>query len=175
MLISIASAAACGSSDEADDPTNVSDESSNSTHSAAPSESTSSGTASVEAFCAEYATLQGERPESYVGSAEHRADIEGLLAVSPSEVAGNVATFGDYVASGAINSEADPNSNLAENWPTDVQAAIANIQSYATENCLATELNCASPGRATAESTPRDTMAVCRQQVGLPTTRSRQH
>ncbi len=42
---------------------------------------------------------------------------------------------GDYVASGAINSEADPNSNLAENWPTDVQTAIANIQSFATENC----------------------------------------
>jgi hypothetical protein len=99
------------------------------------SDSTDSGSASVEAFCVEYASLQDEQPESYVGSPEHFAAIDGLLAVAPDSVTADLVIFRDYLSSGAIDSEADPESNLTENWPDDVQAAIASTQTFAAENC----------------------------------------
>lgn len=117
------SATACSGAEEA------------STATAGSSESTDSGSASVEAFCIEYASLQGERPESYVGSPEHVAAIEGLLAVAPGSVTADIATFRDYLSSGAIDSDADPESNLPENWPDEVQTAIASTQAFAAENC----------------------------------------
>lgn len=98
-------------------------------------ESADLGAASVEAFCVEYASLQGEQPESYLGSSEHLADIDGLLVAAPEPVAGELITFRDYISSGAIDSEGDPDSNLTENWPDEVQTAIANTQAFADENC----------------------------------------
>lgn len=93
------------------------------------------GTASVEAFCVEYASLQGEQPESYVGSSEHLADIDGLLVVAPDPVTADLITFRAYVSSGVIDSEGDPESNLTENWPDEVQTAVTNTQTFAEENC----------------------------------------
>jgi hypothetical protein len=122
-LIMVTSATACSGSQDA------------STATTGSSESTDSGSASVAAFCVEYASLQGERPESYVGSPEHVAAIEGLLAVAPDSVVADVATFRDYLSSGAIDSDADPESNLTENWPDEVQTAIASTQTFAAENC----------------------------------------
>lgn len=99
------------------------------------SESTAPGSASVEAFCAEYESLRGERPESYVGSPEHVADADGLLAVAPGSIAADVATLRDYLSSGAIDSEADPESNLIGNWPDEVQTAVASTETFVAENC----------------------------------------
>lgn len=122
-LIMVTSATACSGSEAA------------STTTTGSSDSADSGSASVEAFCVEYASLQGERPESYVGSPEHVDAIEGLLAVAPESVRTDVGTFRDYLSSGAIDSEADPESNLTENWPDEVQTAIASTQTFAAENC----------------------------------------
>jgi len=98
-------------------------------------EPTDLGSASVEASCAEYAGLQGEVSESYVGSAEHLADVERLLAVAPDSVSAELVIFRDYLSTGAIDSAADPESNLTENWPAEVQAAIGNVQTFGEENC----------------------------------------
>ena len=122
-LVVVTSATACSGSEEA------------STSETRSSESTDSDSVDVEAFCVEFASLGGERPESYVGSAEQVADIEGLLAVAPDSVAADVAIFRDYLSSGAIDSESDPESNLTENWPDEVQTAIASTQTFAAENC----------------------------------------
>jgi hypothetical protein len=122
-LLIAAITTACSSSDE--QPAAV----------AGSSESTISDAASAEAFCMEYASLQGERPESYVGSPEQVADADGLLAVAPAAVAADLAALRDYLASGAIDSDADPDSNLIENWPDDVQTAIANTEAFVAENC----------------------------------------
>lgn len=65
-------------------------------------------------FCDEFTRLDVERPESYIGSAEQVTDIEGLAVVAPDPVRDDVDTFLDYLASGAIDSEADPESNLIE-------------------------------------------------------------
>jgi hypothetical protein len=116
-------ATACSSSDE--QPATV----------ARSSESTISDSPSAEAFCTEYASLQSERPESYVGSPEQVADADGLLAVAPAAIAADLAALREYLASGAIDSDADPDSNLIENWPDEVQTAITNMEAFVTENC----------------------------------------
>ena len=122
-LVLATSAAACSGSD---------DGSETAPDATALARSSASG---VEAFCGEFNSLQGEQPESYVGSAEHLADIEGLLAGSPEPVAGNPVVFRDDVASGANDTEADPESNVTENWPDDVQAAIGGRVDFAQTNC----------------------------------------
>ena len=122
-LVIVASATACSASEAALTPDT------------GPSDSTDSSSASVEAFCVEYALLQGEQPESYVGSPEHLADMEGLLAVAPDPVTADLLVFRDYLSSGAIYSEADPESNQTKNWPDDVQTAIVNTQTFAADTC----------------------------------------
>jgi hypothetical protein len=113
-LVVITTATACSGSEGASTPDTGS------------SKSTDSGSASVEAFCVEYASLEDEQAESYVGSPQHLATIDGLLAVAPTSVTADLVIFRDYLSSGAIDSEADPESNVTENWPDDVQTAIAS-------------------------------------------------
>lgn len=89
----------------------------------------------VSRFCDVYAANLEERPEDYVGSSEHLSDIDTLLDAAPPEIATDVATFRDFVASGAIDTDSDPDSNLTTNWPPEVQLAIDAIQDFATANC----------------------------------------
>ena len=84
-------------------------------------------------FCAVYATLPTDTPESYVGSAEHLADIERLLDASPPEIAGQVESFRIYVASGNIT--ADPASKDTANFPPLVRQDVEGIRAYAASNC----------------------------------------
>jgi hypothetical protein len=91
-------------------------------------------TASASVYCERAALLDGERPEAYVGSAQHRADVDGLLAVAPEPVASALRTFAAFLASGAID-PSHPDSNLAENWPVDVQAAIGEIVEFNDATC----------------------------------------
>jgi hypothetical protein len=93
--------------------------------------------ASLDGFCKEFTALAGERPESYVGSAEHLADIERLLALAPEPIVGDLAVYRDFLDSGAIDSENDPDSNLFENWPNEVQAAVSAVQTLGAEQCPA--------------------------------------
>lgn len=86
-------------------------------------------------FCDVMAGLAGERPESYVGSAEQISDIVELLAASPDAIEGDVRRFLAFVESGFIDSANDPTSNETANWPADVQESIADIQAYAAETC----------------------------------------
>lgn len=88
----------------------------------------------VDAFCAEMTRLSGERPERYVGSPEHIEDIEALRAVAPGELRSELDIYKDFLASGAVDPE-DPDSNLTENWPPGVQAAIARIISFEEAHC----------------------------------------
>ena len=108
---------------------------------AAPDSDGAAGGVSVEsaadagAFCEVLSELGGEQPESYVGSDEHVADTDRLLAVSPPSVSEDVSVFRDVLASGFIDSETDPASNETANWPDDVQAAVGDIRSFGAETC----------------------------------------
>ena len=75
-----------------------------------------SGSSTAE-FCAVSERLVGDVPESYVGSADHLSDLNDLHAVAPTEVSNQLTAYRDYVASGAIDSESDPDSNLIDEWP----------------------------------------------------------
>lgn len=89
----------------------------------------------VVTFCQQVAQLDGERPSSYVGSAEHAADIQALANVAPTAVVADVERYQEYLTSGAIDSLADPDSNEFEYWPADVQSAVLGIQDFAASNC----------------------------------------
>ena len=91
---------------------------------------------SLDAFCVDLAPRDIERPESYIGSAEQIADIDGLIALAPADVSEDLATLRIYLASGAITA-ADPESNVIVNWPPEVQAAVMAVADYRTTNCPA--------------------------------------
>lgn len=87
-------------------------------------------------FCAEFNALgDSEVPESYVGSPAHLADVETLQAAAPDELVDEFKTFRDFIASGVIDTESDPESNLSDEWPSEVQEAIETIQNYGFLNC----------------------------------------
>lgn len=88
-----------------------------------------------DSFCVQYLSLQGEVPESYVGSDEHLADIESLQSVAPEAIVDELTTFRDYIGSGAVDSTNDPDSNLVENWPVDVVAATTEIVAFGDSTC----------------------------------------
>lgn len=88
----------------------------------------------LAAFCGEMGRLAGERPAEYVGSAEHVDDIERLDDVAPSEIRVDVETYREFIASGAVNAD-DPDSQLSENWPSEVQDAVSRIRAYEATNC----------------------------------------
>lgn len=82
-------------------------------------------------YC-EYVTR--EQPESYVGSDVHIADIRDWVEHGPVEVQDDYATYLAFLEGGGID-PADPDSNLTENFPDEVQAAIGRIMAHAEANC----------------------------------------
>jgi hypothetical protein len=88
----------------------------------------------LSAFCTRAAALAGERPEAYVGSAEHVRDVEGLAAVAPVEIRAEIGVLRDFLANGGVD-PANPDSNLTENWPARIQAAVSKITDYIAAHC----------------------------------------
>lgn len=86
------------------------------------------------AYCEAAAALAGERPEAYVGSQQHRADVYRSVALAPPELTSPLITFVGFLSSGAVD-PADPDSNLTENWPDEVQTAIDTITAFNTASC----------------------------------------
>ncbi len=94
----------------------------------------SSVTVDFSAYCERVAALEGERPEAYVGSAEHRADADSLIGVAPEAVMEPLQTLAAFLSSGAIVPD-DPESNVVENWPPEVQTAIGEIAAFNDATC----------------------------------------
>ena len=89
----------------------------------------------VAPFCSMFASLQGEVPEEYVGSADHVTDIEALLAVAPTDVASEIDEYRAFLASGVVDASIDPESTQFDNWPSEIQAAILDVQAFANDAC----------------------------------------
>jgi hypothetical protein len=87
----------------------------------------------IEAFCGEMERLDVATSEAYVGSEEHLADVESLLAVAPDEIRPAVERFRDFVGSGQITDE--PDSKDLESWPAEVQDAVAAIRDFQDVSC----------------------------------------
>jgi len=117
---------ACGGSEEADDQAAAGGAPSTSTTSAAPP-------ADRSAFCELLADTSGEVDESYLGSAEHRVQLDRLVAAAPDEVRPDVERFRDHVRE--FVNPAVPGSADMERYPDDVQAAVGRIAEYRAQQC----------------------------------------
>ncbi|HEV2810347.1 MAG TPA: hypothetical protein VGV93_08140 [Acidimicrobiales bacterium] len=86
------------------------------------------------AFCADAPDPSVEFPESYVGSSEHVEHLRQLRSQAPTELREDLdfitTHFGNTVDPSA------PDSQLTENFPEDVNAAIARVTAYIDENCV---------------------------------------
>jgi hypothetical protein len=95
---------------------------------------TEADTTDRAAFCADAPDPSVELPESYVGSAEHVEDLRQLRSQAPTELRDDL----DLITTHFDNTvdPSDPNSQLTENFPEDVSAAIARVTAYIDENCV---------------------------------------
>jgi hypothetical protein len=84
-------------------------------------------------YCEVYLDLPIDTPEAYVGSAEHVAELDRLIAAAPPSLTPALQTLRVHVASGAITS--DPDTKLTENWPSEVRAAIEQVQDSSESGC----------------------------------------
>jgi hypothetical protein len=85
-------------------------------------------------FCDVYSGLPTDVSETYVGSAQHIADVDALLVVAPTgPVRTDLSTYRQFLASGAVTSE--PSTKDRENWPPAVISATDDIQAYGTTVC----------------------------------------
>ena len=84
-------------------------------------------------YCEVYLDLPIDTPEAYVGSADHLADLDRLIATAPPSLTPALQTLRAHVASGAITS--DPDTNLTENWPSEVRAAAERVQDSSESGC----------------------------------------
>lgn len=88
----------------------------------------------VAAFCADAPDQSVEVPESYVGSEDHVEDLRKLRADAPAEIRDDldltIEHFDDAV------DPSDPDSQLTENFPKGVNAAIRRIRTYIDESCV---------------------------------------
>lgn len=119
-------AVACGRSEEGEEQAAAGDAPSTSTTSAPPA-------ADRGAFCELLVDTAGEVDESYLGSAEHRAQLDGLVAAAPDEVRPDVDRFRDHVRE--FVDPAVPGSADMERYPGDVQAAVGRIAEYRAQRC----------------------------------------
>lgn len=91
------------------------------------------GAAAATEYCVKMSSL-GEVPESYVGSAQHIADIEELAALAPEPLKPPLQTYAAFLRSGAIKAD-DPTTKDTENWPPDIQAAVGQLMDYTDTTC----------------------------------------
>lgn len=87
----------------------------------------------LAAFCAEAERLPEEVPESWVGSADHIARLEALLAEAPEAIRPALETYSEFLSSGGVTD--DPDSNLVENWPAEVDDAAVASREFIATNC----------------------------------------
>ena len=117
--------AACGEDDPGGGGTAAPD--------AAPTSTTTSTAAGESRFCALLAETTGEVEESYLGSPEHRAQIDQLAAAAPDEVRPDVERYRDHVHE--LVDPAIPGSADFERYPADVKAAVGRITAFQQQRC----------------------------------------
>ncbi len=116
LALGILPLSSCSGSDDSAEP------------SAPPAETAETDTAD---FCAAFLASQGEVEESYVGSQQHIDDVQAMADAAPPAVKSNLIFYRDYLAS----DEFDPEANVIDDFPPNVQTAISEIASFGDENC----------------------------------------
>lgn len=88
-------------------------------------------------YCKTRYDVSGERPESYVGSDEHLADIGRLLDAAPPAVVADLGAYRAFVADDV--SPGDPASQETANWPAAIRERIQRIDAHDQRVCAAWE------------------------------------
>ncbi|HVM03367.1 MAG TPA: hypothetical protein VM263_11915 [Acidimicrobiales bacterium] len=94
---------------------------------------TSTTTAAGGRFCAVLAATDGEVEESYLGSPEHLAELDRMVAAAPVDVRPDVEAFRDHVVE--LVDPAVPGSADMARYPEPVRTAIGRIQAYRDAHC----------------------------------------
>lgn len=89
--------------------------------------------AAAAAFCDEAPDPSAEVAESYVGSAEHVDDLQRLRGVSPDELLDDLDAIISHFKDGV--DPADPDSQLMENFPDEVNEATRRVVAFTEEHC----------------------------------------
>lgn len=95
--------------------------------------STDSRADDLERFCAEAPDPAAEVPASFVGSAEHTDALRDLSALAPAELVESFDVIVEHFDKAVDPS--DPDSQLVQNFPEDVNAATARVSTFIEENC----------------------------------------
>jgi len=85
------------------------------------------------AYCEVLDSVMGERPESYVGSEAHLADIGRLQGAADPAIMQELKLYYDFVVDEV--SPADPPSQEVENWPQPVRDALQRIDAHDSRLC----------------------------------------
>lgn len=95
---------------------------------------TETGIPDDAAFCSDAPDSSDEVSEDYVGSAEHVEDLRRLRMEAPTELRDDldlaITHFDEAV------DPADPDSQLTENFPDPVNAALQRVTTYIGANCV---------------------------------------
>jgi hypothetical protein len=94
---------------------------------------TTASTAGQTRFCELLAEADGEVEESYLGSADHRAQLDGLVAAAPEDVRPDLELFRDHVRT-SVSASAPGSADIA-NYPDPVVAAIERVQQHRADRC----------------------------------------
>lgn len=86
-------------------------------------------------FCDEAPDLSAEVPESYVGSAEHVDDFRRLREVAPDALGDDLDVIVRHFDE-AVD-PADPDSQLMESFPDEVNEATGRVMTFIEETCAA--------------------------------------
>lgn len=92
-----------------------------------------SGAFDLAAFCAEAPDADAEVPESYVGSSDHVKDLRDLREVAPTELHDDLDLVIEHFEDDVDPSDLD--SQLTENFPTGVNAAVERVIAYIDAEC----------------------------------------
>ena len=115
-------AAACGNADDGDGAA-----------AASTSATSQAATTGQDRFCELLAGADGEVEESYLGSADHLARLDGMVAAAPDDVRPDVELFRDHVRSSV--SPSAPGSADIDRYPEPVVAAVDRIQQHRADRC----------------------------------------
>lgn len=91
------------------------------------------GAGATAAFCDAAPNPSAEVAESYVGSAEHVDDLRRLRDVSPDELLDDLDAIISHFEDGV--DPADPDSQLVENFPDEVNEATRRVVAFTEEHC----------------------------------------
>ncbi len=88
-----------------------------------------------QGFCPAFETATQEVSPSEVGADGAISDLRTLGSEAPDSLATEIDKLAEYLESGAIDYEEDPSSVQIENFPEDVQTAIARITEFGEDQC----------------------------------------